>query len=163
MRTAPLLPFLLVPALLATLGCDSKLSRSKAENLLRASYPVVVPVSVPEKATAEKGSPAHQRLTSLKENLDKTGWFDSAVKASGGQEEFTFHLKPSAPKSVKAAAQGFKLPGAEAAFVRAVRMEPTREGSRVTYEIRLEKPTAQFPILQSLFPDIKLEIGRAHV
>jgi hypothetical protein len=48
MRTA-----LLLPALLLTLACSSKLERTKAEALIRKDYPVVVPVTVPEKASAE--------------------------------------------------------------------------------------------------------------
>lgn len=146
-------PALLLPVLLLTLACSSRLERAKAEDLIRKGYPVVVPVTVPEKASAEKGSPEHLRLATLKENLDKSGWFDSSVQAEGGRETFTFRLKPSAPKDIKAAPKGFSMPAAEAVFVRAVRMEPTREGARVTYEIRLDKPTAQFPIFQSLHPD----------
>jgi len=147
---------LLLPVLLLTLACGSKLSRSKAEEILRRDYPVVVPVTIPEKATVEKGSAAHMRLTALKENIDRTGWFDSALEAKGNEETFTFRLKPDAPKAIKAAPQGFKVPAAQAAFVRAVGMESTREGARVTYEIRLEKPTAQFALLQAQFPDIKI-------
>jgi len=149
-------PALLMPVLLLTLACSSKLERAKAEDLIRKDYPVVVPVTVPEKASAEKGSPEHLRLTALKENLDKSGWFDSAVQADSGRETFTFRLKPDAPKSIKAAPKGFSMPAAEAVFVRAVRMEPTREGARVTYEIRLDKPTAQFPIFQALHPNAKI-------
>jgi len=147
---------LLLPVLLLTLACSSKLDRSKAEDLIRKAYPVVVPVTVPEKASAEKGSPAHLRLTTLKENLDKSGWFESAIKAEGNQETFTFRLKPDAPKAIKAAPQGFSLPAAEAVFVRAVKMEPTREGARVIYEIRLEKPTAQFPLFQALHQEVQV-------
>ncbi len=149
-------PLLLLPALLLTLACSSKLERRKAEDLLRKDYPVVVPVTVPEKASAEKGTPAHLRLTTLKENLDRTGWFDSSVKTEGGQEVFTFRLKADAPKNVKASPQGFSVPAAEAVFVRATRLEPTREGARVTYEIRLEKPTAQFPLFQALHQDVRV-------
>ncbi|WP_243286250.1 hypothetical protein [Geothrix terrae] len=149
-------PALLLPVLLLTLACSSKLERAKAEDLIRKDYPVVVPVTVPEKASAKKGSPEHLRLVTLKENLDKSGWFDSSVQADGGREAFTFHLKPSAPKDIKAAPKGFSMPAAEAVFVRAVRMEPTREGARVTYEVRLDKPTAQFPIFQSLHPDARI-------
>lgn len=145
------------PVLLLTLACSSKLDRRKAEDLLRKDYPVVVPVTVPEQASAEKGTPAHLRLTTLKENLDASGWFTSAVKAEGGQETFTFRLKPDAPKAIKSAPKGgFVMPAAEAAFVRATRMEPTREGARVMYEIRLEKPTAQFPLFQALHQDAKV-------
>lgn len=151
---------LLLPLLLVTLACSSKLERGKAENLIRKTYPVVVPVTVPEKASAEKGSPEHLRLATLKDNLDKSGWFDSTVQAGGGRETFTFRLKSDAPKSIKAAPKGFSMPAAEAVFVRAARMEPTREGARVTYEVRLEKPTAQFPLFQAMHPTAKL--GQIH-
>lgn len=149
-------PALLLPVLLLTLACSSKLERAKAEDLIRKDYPVVVPVTVPEKASAEKGSPEHLRLATLKENLDRSGWFESAIQAEGGRETFTFRLKPSAPKDIKAAPKGFSMPAAEAVFVRAVRMEPTREGARVTYEIRLDRPTAQFPIFLALHPDARI-------
>lgn len=149
-------PALLLPVLLLTLGCSSRLERAKAEDLIRKGYPVVVPVTVPEKASAERGSPEHLRLVTLKEDLDKSGWFESSVQAGGGRETFTFRLKPSAPKDIKAAPKGFSMPAAEAVFVRAVRMEPTREGARVTYEVRLDKPTAQFPIFLALHPDARI-------
>lgn len=150
-------PLLLpVLALTFTLACSSKLERTKAEDLIRKDYPVVVTVPLPDKASAEKGSAEHLRLVTLKENLDKSGWFDSQVQAEGGRETFTFRLKPDAPKTIKAAPKGFTAPAAEAVFVRAVRMEPTREGARVTYEIRLEKPTAQFPIFQALHPEARI-------
>lgn len=153
-------PALLLPVLLLTLACSSKLERGKAEDLIRKDYPVVVPVIIPEKASAEKGSPEHLRLAALKENLDKSGWFDSAVQSEGGRETFTFRLKASAPKAIKAAPKGFSMPAAEAVFVRAARMEPTREGARVIYEIRLEKPTAQFPLFQALHPDVKVGLTK---
>jgi hypothetical protein len=151
---------LLLPALLLTLACGSKLDRSRAEDLIRANYPVVVQVPVPEKASAEKGSPAYLRLTTLKENLDKSGWFETSVRTEGGQETFTFRLKPDAPKTIMAAPQGFLVPAAEVVFVRAVRMEPTREGTRVRYEVRLEKPTAQFPLFLAHHPNAK--VGQIH-
>jgi hypothetical protein len=151
MRTA-----LLLPALLLTLACSSKLDRRKAEDLIRANYPVVVPVMVPEKASAAKGTPGYLRLTTLKENLDKSGWFESSVRTEAGQETFTFRLKPDAPKTIKAAPQGFSIPAAEAVFVRAVKMESTREGARVSYEIRLEKPTAQFPLFEGLHQEVRV-------
>ncbi len=149
-------PVLLLPFLLCNLACSSKLERAKAENLIRKNYPVVVPVTVPERASAEKGSPAHLRLTALRENLDKSGWFESSVKAEGGQEVFSFRLKPDAPKVIRAAPKGFSMPAAEAVFARAVHLEATREGARVTYEIRLEKPTAQFPLFSALHPEAKV-------
>ncbi|WP_243301347.1 hypothetical protein [Geothrix oryzisoli] len=149
-------PALLLPILLLTLACNSKLERTRAEDLIRKDYPVVVPVTVPEKASAEKGSPEHLRLAALRESLDKSGWFDSAVQAEGSRETFSFRLKPSAPKDIKAAPKGFSMPAAQAVFVRTVRLEPTREGARVTYEIRLDSPTAQFPLFQSLHPDARI-------
>lgn len=151
MRTLLLLPFLVL-----TLACSSKLERTKAEDLLRKEYPVVVPVTVPETAGAERGSPEHLRLVTLKEALDHSGWFDSATRAEGNRETFTFRLKPDAPKAIKAAPKGFSLPAAEASFVRAVRMEATRDGARVTYEIRLEHPTPQFPLFQALHPEARI-------
>lgn len=149
-------PLLLLPILLLSLACNPKLERAKAEDLLRKGYPVVVPVIVPETAAAEKGTPDHLRLLSLKENLDRSGWFESSSRADGGRESFTFRLKADAPKAIKAAPKGFSIPAAEAAFLRAVRLETTREGARVTYEIRLEKPTAQFPLFQALHPDARI-------
>jgi len=147
---------LLLPALLLTLACSSKLDRTKAEDLIRKDYPVVVPVTVPEQVSAEKGTPDHLHITTMKDNVEKTGWFEVTTKTEGAKETFTFRLKPNAPKAIKAAPKGFSMPAAEAVFVRAIKLEPTREGSRVVYEIRLEKPTAQFPLFQSLFPDAKL-------
>ncbi|HJV49110.1 MAG TPA: hypothetical protein VJ549_07530 [Geothrix sp.] len=147
---------LLLPALLLTLACSSKLDRTKAEDLIRKDYPVVVPVTVPDQVVAEKGTPDYLRITGLKDSLEKTGWFDVTAKTEGAKETFTFRLKPDAPKAIKAAPKGFSMPAAEATFVRAFKMEPTREGCRVAYEIRLEKPTAQFALFQSLFPDAKL-------
>jgi len=149
-------PLLLLPVLLCTLACSSKLERSKAEELIRKDYPVFVAVIVPEHTSVEKGSSADLRLVALKANLDRTGWFDAKVEAVGTQENFTFRLKPDAPKDIKADPRGFAVPAAEAAFVKAVRMEPTREGARVTYTIRLEKPTAQFPIFQGQHPDVRV-------
>ncbi len=148
---------ILLPVLLLTLACSSKLERGKAEDLIRKDYPVVVPVTVPERASAEKGSPTHLRLATLKENLEARGWFTCELRTEGGQETFLFRLKPDAPKAIKAAPKGgFIMPAAEAAFVRATKMEPTREGARVTYEIQLEKPTAQFPLFQALHQDVKV-------
>ena len=155
MPRAPL-SVLLVPCLILPLGCSSKLSRATAEDLLRATYPVVVPVTVPEQATAEKGSAEALQLQTLLEHLDKTGWFDSIKTDEGGKLVFRFKVRPDAPKTIKAAPKGFLLPAAEAQFTRALRMEPTRDGARVTYQIRLGNPTAQFPLFQALHPEVAL-------
>jgi len=155
MRQA-LLSTLLIPATLLSLACSSRLEKNKAEGLLAKAYPVVVTVTVPEKASAEKGSPAALRLQALRDSLDKTGWFDSIKVDEGGREAYTFRLRPGAPKTVKAAPKGFLVPAAEAQFVKALHMEPTREGARVVYAIRLANPTAQFPLFQALHPDATL-------
>ncbi len=152
----PLLTALLIPAALLSLACSSKLEKDKAEALLAKAYPVVVPVPVPERASAEKGSPEALRLQALKENLDRSGWFDIARTEEGNRETYTFRLKADAPKTITAAPKGFRIPAAEAVFVRALRMEPTREGARVAYQIRLANPTAQFPLFQALHPDVAL-------
>ncbi|MBI1751934.1 MAG: hypothetical protein HY014_05765 [Acidobacteria bacterium] len=152
----PLLLPALVPALALGLACNSKLDRNRAEDLIRKDYPVVITTTVPDHASAEKGSPEHRRLATLQENTAKTGWFDITVKAEGNRETFTFRLKPDAPKAIKAAPKGFTMPAAEAVFVRASKLEPTREGARVTYEVRLEKPTAQFPLFQAQFPEARV-------
>jgi hypothetical protein len=147
---------LVLPALLLTLACSSKLERSKAEDLIRKDYPVVVPVTVPEQVTAEKGTPEHVRCAAMKDSLEKSGWFDITTKVEGVKETFTFRLKSNAPKAIKAAPNGFSMPAAEATFVRANKLEPTREGARVVYEIRLEKPTAQFGLFQSMYPNARV-------
>lgn len=154
---------MLLPALLLTLACSSKLDRTRAEDMIRKAYPVVVTVTVPEKASADLGSPEHKRLLSLKANLDSSGWFDTATRQEGDRESFLIRLKPTAPKDIKAAPKGFSMPAAEAVFVRAVRLEATREGSRVSYEIRLDKPTAQFPLFLAMHPEARLgQIKQRH-
>ena len=146
----------LLPSVLLVLACNPKLTKPKAEDLLAKAYPVVVPVTVPERASAEKGSPEALRLAALKENLDSTGWFDIAKAEEGSRELYTFRLKPGAPRTITAAPRGFRIPAAEAVFVKALGMQPTREGARVTYQIRLTHPTAQFPLFQALHPDVAL-------
>lgn len=149
-------PAYLLPVLLLTLACSSKLDRGKAENLIRKSYPVMIPFTVPQELSAERGTPDHKRMIDLKENLEPTGWFDVTLRKDGGRETVTFRLRPSAPKFVTAAPKGFQIPVAEGTFVRTRALEKTREGARVSYEIRLEKPTAQFPLYQATRPDVKV-------
>jgi hypothetical protein len=155
MRT-PALSLLLIPVAFLALGCNPKLSRSQAETLLAKGYPVVVTVIVPEQVTAVKGSPEALRLAALQANLEPSGWFDITKTEAGDREACTFRLKPGAPKTITAAPKGFALPAAQAVFVRANRMEPTREGARVTYQIRLANPTPQFPLFQALHPQVAL-------
>jgi hypothetical protein len=73
-RTA--LTALLAPAALLSLACNPKLTRRNAQDLLAKAYPVVVTVTVPEQASAEKGSPEALRLSTLDGNLAQSGWFD---------------------------------------------------------------------------------------
>ena len=149
---------LLVPVLAATLACGGKarLSRQEAEEDIRKDYPVVVAITVPEAEKAIKGSPEHARLVALQEDLGKTGWFQATRTPDGDREQFAFRLAPSAPKTITTTAKGFQVPVAQAEFVRAVGLEPTRDGARVTYQIRLVKPTAQFHLFQELHPGVRI-------
>ena len=146
---------LLVPVLAVALACGSaRLSRREAEEDIRKDYPVVVAITVPERASAIKGSPDHARLVALQEELTRTGWFTVGRTPEGDREAFAFRLSPSAPKTVRTSAKGFQLPAAEAEFVRATGLEPTRDGARVTYQIRLVRPTSLFRLFQDLHPAV---------
>jgi hypothetical protein len=156
MRLHRLLPLLLLPALLA---CGpGKLSRREAENDIRQDYPVQVTVRVPAQARAAKGSPEDARLAALQGALVRSGWFTVARAPEGDFERFRFDLAPSAPKAIHAAAAGgFELPVAEAEFVRVLpQLETTTDGLRVTYLIRLVRPTPLFPVFQELHPDVRV-------
>lgn len=148
---------LIPPALVLFVACGpSKLSRAEAERDLRQDYPVVVDIRVQESASALKGSPDHAKLVALLEQLVKTGWFGVERKAEGDRERFIYKLDPSAPKFVRISAKGFSIPAAEAEFVKALRLEPERDGLKVTYQVRLARPTAQFGLFQALHPEVKL-------
>ena len=147
---------LVIPIALLALGCKPRLSRSQAEALLGKAYPVVVTMDLPDQVVAGKGSPAALRLAMFKANLASTGWFDITSSDTGSQETCTFRLRSGAPATITAAPNGFKVPAAQAVFVRALRMQPTREGAQVTYQIRLTNPTAQFPLFQTLHPTVAL-------
>ncbi len=153
---------LVLPAVLALLACgSSKLQRAEAERDIKKDYPVLVMVPVPAKVSAEKGTPAHQKLLLLHDNLAKTGWFTIQRNDQGKREEFTYQLNANAPKSAMAApGGGFQVKAAEADFVRATRMDPAGNGSVVTYQVRLVKPTQQFPLFEALHPGAK--IGEMH-
>ena len=149
---------LLVPVLLATLACSGKarLSRQEAERDIRQDYPVVVAITVPETEKAVKGSPEHARLVALQEELGRTGWFQATRTADGDRDQFAFRLASGAPRNIQASARGFLVPVAQAEFVRAVALEPVRDGARVTYQIRLVKPTPQFHLFQELHPGVRI-------
>lgn len=143
---------LTLSALVLTLACgSSKLSQREAASDIRKDYPVAVMLRVPENASAVKGSPEHARLVRMTEELTRNGWFAVARTEEGDRERFLFKVLPQAPKDFRTAAKGIEIPAAEAEFVRTTRMEPTRDGARVTYQVRLVRPTAHFPVFQALY------------
>jgi len=153
---------LVLPVLATTLACASflacgasRLTRSEAERDIRKDYPVVVPVPVPGSAKAVKGSPEHARLVALTEAAGKTGWFKVERSTTGDHEQFQFKVTPSAPKSLHPTANGFQLPAAEVEFVRAVDLASNRDGAKVTYQIRLVRPTPAFPLFQAIHPGVR--------
>jgi hypothetical protein len=148
----------LIPlALVLLVACGStKLSKSEAEKDLRQDYPVVVNIRVPEVSSSIPGSPDHTRLVALAEQLRKTGWFTLERKPEGDRERFSFKLAPSAPGFILAGAEGYSIPAAEAEFVKALGQEPERGGLKVTYQVRLARPTAQFALFQALHPDVRI-------
>ena len=153
MRRLWLVP--VVPVLLAALACGpSPLSRREAEADIRQDYPVAVTINVPESAQALKGSPEHARLVLLQEQLGRTGWFSVQRSPDGDRETFAFRLSASAPRDIESGAKGFQIPAAQAEFVRATRMEPSRDSARVTYQIRLVRPTAYFPLFLATHPGV---------
>lgn len=149
---------IMMPVLAAALACGpSRLTRREAERDIRQDYPVVVSVRLAESAKAVKGSPEHAKLVSLQEALGRTGWFTVTRSAEGDREQFMFKLKPQAPKTIHTSARGFELPAAEAEFVRILsRPETTRDGIRVSYLIRLVRPTELFPVFLTLHPGVRV-------
>lgn len=143
---------LIVPALALTLACgSSKLSRSEAESDIKKDYPVTVMLRIPEKASAIKGSPEHAKLVKLQEAVAKPGWFASSRTEEGDRESFRFTALPGAPKDLRTAPKGWELPVAEAVFVKTTGMEPTRDGAKVAYQVRLASPTPHFPAFQAVY------------
>jgi hypothetical protein len=149
-------PVLLVPVLAATLACGpARLSRREAEHDIRQDYPVRVSVTVPETASAIKGSPEHAKLVALQEAVAPTGQFTVTRTAEGDRERFAFKPGSSAGGEVHLGPKGYELPAAEAEFVRALRMEYLGGEARVTYQIRLGRPTRWFGIFQILHPGVR--------
>jgi hypothetical protein len=147
---------LVLPALVAVLACGpARLSRREAESDLRRDYPVQVSVTVPESASAIKGSPEHAKLVALTEAIGPKGFFTVVRKPEGDRETFTFKPGPAAPKDVRLTSKGFELPAAEAEFVRALHIEYMRDNARVTYLIRLVRPTSNFGMFQTLHPGVR--------
>ena len=145
-----------IPILAVCLACGSaRLSRREAETDIRQDYPVAVTLTVPQSAQAIKGSPEHARLVDLQEKLAATGFFDMERRPEGDRDHFAFKLSATAPKSIRTTAKGFQMPAAEAEFLRATRLEPTRDGARVTYQVRLVHPTSNFPLFLALHPGVR--------
>ncbi|MBK8792424.1 MAG: hypothetical protein IPN59_04585 [Holophaga sp.] len=145
-------PLLILPALVLSLACGSaKLSHREAESDIKKDYPVTVAIRVPETGSAVKGSPEHAKLVHMQEVLTKNGWFLATRTEEGDRERFTFKVLPQAPKDFRTSAKGIEIPAAEAQFVKATRMEPTRDGAKVTYQVRLASPTSYFPAFQALY------------
>lgn len=150
--------YLIAPAVLIMLACgSSKLQKREAERDIKADYPVMVMVPVPAKVSAEKGGEAHKKLLLLHDNLAKTGWFSIQRNDQGKREEFTYQLNPNAPKTAMAAPSGgYQVKAAEAVFVKATALAPAGNGSVVTYQVRLVKPTPQFSLFEALHPGVKI-------
>jgi hypothetical protein len=148
---------LVLPVLVATLACGStRLSKREAESDIRKDYPVAVLLKVAETAKAVKGSPEHAKLVSLQEGLTRAGWFSVTRAAEGDREQFTFKRSDKAPASVQSApGGGFQMVAAEAEFVRAVSLDSRGSEARVTYQIRLVRPTAAFPMFQAQHPGVR--------
>jgi len=146
---------LAVPFLVTFLACGSaKLSRREAEGDIKKDYPVQIVVTIPESASAIKGSAEHARLVALQEAAGK-GAFAVTRKVEGDRETFSFKPGASSPKEVRLSPKGYELPAAEAEFVRALRIEYMRDSARVTYQIRLGRPTAWFGLFQTLHPGVR--------
>lgn len=144
-------------ALTLSLACgSSKLTRREAEKDIRQDYPVMVTATVPPRASAIKGSPEHAKLVAIQEAL-KTQPFTVGRTPEGDREAFTFTLNPGAPATIQQTAKGFEVPAAQAEFVHITRLEPAREGARVTYQIRLARPTPFFPVFQA--QNLKAHVG----
>ncbi len=146
---------LVVPILAFALACgSSRLSRREAENDIKKDYPVRVSVSIPQTASAIKGSPEHAKLVALQEAVTPGGMFLATRTTEGDREVFAFKPGPSAPKDATPTAKGYQLPAAEATFVRALRIDVNGNEARVTYLIRLVNPTPWFGIFKTLHPGV---------
>jgi hypothetical protein len=151
MRVLTILP---IVAVLVSCG-PGRLSRREAESDIRKDYPVQITVAVPESATAIKGSPDHAKLVGLAEAVGPKGIFTVARAPEGDRERFTFKPGPALPRTAHLTARGYELPAAEAEFVRALRLETRGSEARVTYQIRLVRPTDNFPLFQQLHPGVR--------
>ena len=141
--------------LLATAACSRGLQKSAAEAAIRAKYPVTVPVKVPGRVSAAAGSPEALRAQAFMDNLQKTGWFDIAKEGDKeGRAVYTFTPKAGAP--VQASGNGWLVPAAQAVFVQGTHHSEQGDTAKVTYQIKLANPTAQFPLFTLLHPTVRI-------
>jgi hypothetical protein len=148
-RLAPVL------LLLASAACSRGLNKSSAEAAIRAKYPVIVPVEVPGRVTEPVNSPKVQRAQAFMDNLQKTGWFDiTKTDDKGGQVVYAFAAKPGAPG--RASETGWLVPAAQAVFVNATGLTENGNTAKVTYQIKLASPTAQFALFELLHPAVRI-------
>lgn len=147
----------LFPALVLLAGCgSSKLDNSVAEKLIKPDYPVVAPIKVPRHAGAEKGSSEYQRIETINGLLGKSAAFTIQRREEGNRVSYDYALAPGAPSSIRTTDKNFLLPAAEVTFARISRIEAKGDRYRVTYQIRLAKPTTHFGLFQFLHPQARL-------
>ena len=147
------------PALLliATAACSRGLTQSGAEDILRAKYPVTVPVKVPGRITVTDNTPGAARIQGLMDNLQKSGWFDiSKGPDQPGHTVYTFTPKPGSPVKPAATGDNWLVPAAQAVFVKATHHTEQGGTANVTYQIKLANPTGQFPLFEQLHPAVHL-------
>lgn len=147
---------LLVPVLLAALGCASGPGSREAAAQIRTAYPVVISLTLPERAETEQGSAEHPRLLLLQRTLEQSGWFEVTPSTEGKKVACTFRLKPGAPATIKPVLGGFSAPMVHADFVKVLKSEVKGNLARVSYEVKLDQPTALFPLWQARYPESKL-------
>lgn len=146
----------LAPAILliATAACSRGFKRADAEAALQARYPAIVPVEVPGRVSAAAGSPEAQRAQVFMDNLQKTDWFDITKKEEDGKAVYTFSAKDGTP--VRSGPHGWLVPAAQALFVKATGHAENGHTVKVTYQIKLANPTAQFPLFELLYPKVRI-------
>lgn len=153
-------PFLPTAALLLTVACRSELKRAEAENLLKTQYPVTVLMKLPSKASAAKGSAQAAELGSLKAAVEKSGWFTAEWTEMRDRVQITLSPTPSAPKEIRPVPAGFMAPVAKAVFAKSLSGQTRGDEARVRYQIRLDQPTALFPLFELKHPGT--HIGATH-
>lgn len=148
---------LIPPVLMLATACGSaRLSEREAARDISKDYPLPVMLRLQATGRANPGTKEFQRLTSLKEAFTRNGWFKVDQQTINGAEVFTFTPSSSLPSFVKPVASGWHIPAAQATFERVLRIETRGSQARVTYRVRLEKPTAQFALFQAANPDVHI-------